>query len=81
MACAWVRHAPSKPANPRALSSGPIASQVLQAQMTIDEALLAKPNDDDDDWEPPPVKYTWLEDLDENIFHTPFAKYTAALCV
>ena len=49
--------------------------------MTIDEALEQKPSDADDDWEPPPVKTTWLDVIDHDIFHTPFSKYTAALCV
>lgn len=69
MACAWV----------------------LQAQMTIDEAeenmddeQVGLPLCGDDDGatictdQRPKVKITWLDTLDPDVFHSPFAKYTAA---
>ena len=63
--------------------------------MTQDEVRLKKPghvNDDcqitdddasmaDCDWTPPPMKTTWLDTLDQDMFHSPINKYTASLCV
>ena len=45
-------------------------------QITDDDASMI-----DGEWVPLPMKVTWLDTLDQDMFHSPINKYTASLCV